>query len=45
MNDTEIYESFGKKLKERRKELGITQKDLANVLKITSSSVTFIKAI
>lgn len=39
MNDTEIYESFGKKLKERRKELGLTQKDLANVLKITSSAV------
>ena len=28
MNDTEIYESFGKKLKERRKELGLTPKNI-----------------
>lgn len=39
MNDTEIYESFGKKLKERRKELNLTQRDLANLLSITPSAV------
>ena len=43
MNDTEIYESFGKKLKERRKELGLTQKDLAK--KEYNNLITFIKAI